>query len=162
MQVCRYTSYPYCDIDTGFPAEFAFYVNKTGWRARPRWAIQWEGVPTSFGRRSHVRSSHLSLTGILPQLYIIHTSWPLSQPLWKFAMSRRVTWCRSFPATTSGVCSPTPRPLKFTHLKARSFPTETFQAVLPGSQGHMDLINKATHTVHLVRQGHHLHGFEIR
>ncbi|KAJ9123210.1 hypothetical protein QFC22_001404 [Naganishia vaughanmartiniae] len=29
-------------------AEFAFYVNKTGWRARPRWAIQWEGVPTSF------------------------------------------------------------------------------------------------------------------
>lgn len=30
-------------------AEFAFYVNKTGWRARPRWAIQWEGFPTAFG-----------------------------------------------------------------------------------------------------------------
>jgi len=29
--------------------EFAFYVNKTGWRARPRWAIQWEGCPTAFG-----------------------------------------------------------------------------------------------------------------
>jgi hypothetical protein len=24
-------------------------VNKTGWRARPRWAIQWEGFPTAFG-----------------------------------------------------------------------------------------------------------------
>ncbi len=31
-------------------AEFAFYVNKTGWRARPKWGIQWEGYPTSFGK----------------------------------------------------------------------------------------------------------------
>jgi hypothetical protein len=30
-------------------AEFAFYVNKTGWRARPKWGIQWEGFPTAFG-----------------------------------------------------------------------------------------------------------------
>jgi hypothetical protein len=29
--------------------EFAFYVNKNGWRARPKWAIIWEGVPTAFG-----------------------------------------------------------------------------------------------------------------
>lgn len=29
--------------------EFAFYVNKNGWRARPRWAIVWEGMPTAFG-----------------------------------------------------------------------------------------------------------------
>ncbi|KIR25280.1 rho guanyl-nucleotide exchange factor [Cryptococcus deuterogattii LA55] len=28
--------------------EFAFYVNKNGWRSRPKWAIVWEGVPTSF------------------------------------------------------------------------------------------------------------------
>lgn len=28
--------------------EFAFYVNKNGWRARPKWAIIWEGVPTGF------------------------------------------------------------------------------------------------------------------
>ncbi|ODN82498.1 rho guanyl-nucleotide exchange factor [Cryptococcus wingfieldii CBS 7118] len=28
--------------------EFAFYVNKNGWRARPKWAIVWEGVPTAF------------------------------------------------------------------------------------------------------------------
>lgn len=31
-------------------AEFAFYVNKNGWRSRPKWAIVWEGVPTSFGK----------------------------------------------------------------------------------------------------------------
>lgn len=30
-------------------AEFAFYVNKNGWRARSNWIIQWEGVPTHFG-----------------------------------------------------------------------------------------------------------------
>ncbi|ORY26665.1 CNH domain-domain-containing protein [Naematelia encephala] len=28
--------------------EFAFYINKNGWRARPKWAIIWEGVPTAF------------------------------------------------------------------------------------------------------------------
>ncbi|KAK4689351.1 RHO1 GDP-GTP exchange protein 1/2, partial [Tremellales sp. Uapishka_1] len=28
--------------------EFAFYVNKNGWRARPKWAIIWEGAPTAF------------------------------------------------------------------------------------------------------------------
>lgn len=44
--------------------EFAFYVNKTGWRARPRWAIQWEGVPTSFGTspRSPTFGTRLTLT----------------------------------------------------------------------------------------------------
>lgn len=28
--------------------EFAFYVNKNGWRARSNWLVQWEGHPTSF------------------------------------------------------------------------------------------------------------------
>ena len=28
--------------------EFAFYVNKNGWRARSNWIIQWEGFPTHF------------------------------------------------------------------------------------------------------------------
>ncbi|GFZ48548.1 Rho1 guanine nucleotide exchange factor 1 [Saitozyma sp. JCM 24511] len=28
--------------------EFAFYVNKNGWRSRPKWAIIWEGMPTAF------------------------------------------------------------------------------------------------------------------
>ncbi|KAK4057754.1 RHO1 GDP-GTP exchange protein 2 [Microbotryomycetes sp. JL221] len=28
--------------------EFAFYVNKNGWRARQNWLIQWEGFPTTF------------------------------------------------------------------------------------------------------------------
>lgn len=30
-------------------AEFAFYVNKNGWRAKANWIIQWEGFPTTFG-----------------------------------------------------------------------------------------------------------------
>ena len=34
-------------------AEFAFYVNKNGWRSKPRWAIIWEGVPTAFGMCNH-------------------------------------------------------------------------------------------------------------
>lgn len=29
--------------------EFAFYVNKNGWRARSNWLVQWEGHPTAFG-----------------------------------------------------------------------------------------------------------------
>ncbi|KAG8926246.1 RHO1 GDP-GTP exchange protein 2 [Tulasnella sp. 418] len=28
--------------------EFAFYVNRSGWRARPNWIVHWEGTPTSF------------------------------------------------------------------------------------------------------------------
>ncbi|RHZ82349.1 hypothetical protein Glove_109g121 [Diversispora epigaea] len=28
--------------------EFAFFVNKGGWRSRPDWIIYWEGTPTSF------------------------------------------------------------------------------------------------------------------
>ena len=31
-------------------AEFAFYVNKNGWRAKSNWIVQWEGFPTSFGK----------------------------------------------------------------------------------------------------------------
>lgn len=31
-------------------AEFAFYVNKNGWRAKSNWIIQWEGYPTTFGK----------------------------------------------------------------------------------------------------------------
>ena len=34
------------DVDL---AEFAFYVNKNGWRAKSNWIIQWEGMPTTFG-----------------------------------------------------------------------------------------------------------------
>jgi len=32
--------------------DFAFYVNKNGWRSRQKWAIIWEGNPTSFGKSS--------------------------------------------------------------------------------------------------------------
>ena len=29
--------------------EFAFYVNKTGWRSRKEFMVYWEGSPTGFG-----------------------------------------------------------------------------------------------------------------
>lgn len=29
--------------------DFAFYINKNGWRSRPGWIIHWEGTPTAFG-----------------------------------------------------------------------------------------------------------------
>ena len=29
-------------------SEFSFFVNRNGWRARPEWKIDWEGLPTSF------------------------------------------------------------------------------------------------------------------
>ena len=29
--------------------EFAFYVNRSGWRARPQFMVHWEGYPTAFG-----------------------------------------------------------------------------------------------------------------
>lgn len=32
--------------------EFAFFVNKEGWRSRPEWIIHWEGNPNSFGKIS--------------------------------------------------------------------------------------------------------------
>lgn len=32
-----------------FNTEFAFYINRNGWRARPQFIIHWEGIPSSFG-----------------------------------------------------------------------------------------------------------------
>ncbi|EJU03635.1 CNH-domain-containing protein [Dacryopinax primogenitus] len=28
--------------------EFAFFVNKSGWRSRPHWIVYWEGIPSAF------------------------------------------------------------------------------------------------------------------
>lgn len=36
--------------------EFAFYVNKSGWRARHHFMIYWEGEPQSFGMLLEVRN----------------------------------------------------------------------------------------------------------
>ena len=30
--------------------EFAFYVNKTGWRSRKEFMVYWEGTPKAFGK----------------------------------------------------------------------------------------------------------------
>jgi hypothetical protein len=42
--------------------EFAFYVNKNGWRARPKWAIIWEGSPTAFGEYRELAIANPSFT----------------------------------------------------------------------------------------------------
>jgi len=47
--------------------EFAFYVNKNGWRARGRFIIFWEGAPTSFG--TSLLSSRDYLSDIAPALH---------------------------------------------------------------------------------------------
>ena len=38
--------------------EFAFYVNRTGWRSRKDFMVYWEGYPTAFGERLHVHDYH--------------------------------------------------------------------------------------------------------
>lgn len=38
--------------------EFAFYVNRTGWRSRKEFMVYWEGYPTGFGERLHLHDSY--------------------------------------------------------------------------------------------------------
>jgi len=45
-------------------AEFAFYVNKNGWRARGKWAIVWEGMPTAFGESDGLFPAHILITAM--------------------------------------------------------------------------------------------------
>jgi hypothetical protein len=33
--------------------DFAFYVNKNGWRSRKEFMVHWEGSPTGFGELSY-------------------------------------------------------------------------------------------------------------
>lgn len=44
--VCVVVSLLTCSFD----AEFAFYVNKTGWLSRKEFRIHWQGSPTGFGK----------------------------------------------------------------------------------------------------------------
>lgn len=37
-----------CHTDES-PTDFAFYVNKNGWRSRKDFMVHWEGSPTGFG-----------------------------------------------------------------------------------------------------------------
>ena len=37
------------DVTQSCILDFAFYINKNGWRSRPGWIIHWEGTPTAFG-----------------------------------------------------------------------------------------------------------------
>lgn len=81
--------------------EFAFYVNKNGWRSRPKWAIIWEGVPTAFGEFSITNGERK----LIDQLCNIPTSSLSSLHSSKCITSRRVIWCRSSRATTYRVYS---------------------------------------------------------
>ncbi|KAI3622906.1 ROM2 [Malassezia furfur] len=60
--------------------EFAFYVNKNGWRAKGNWIIHWEGHPTSFALHhpyvlafepSFIEVRHVE-TGVLHQVITGH------------------------------------------------------------------------------------------
>lgn len=60
--------------------EFAFYVNKNGWRAKGNWIIHWEGNPTSFALHhpyvlafepSFIEVRHVE-TGVLHQVITGH------------------------------------------------------------------------------------------
>ncbi|KAK4698508.1 RHO1 GDP-GTP exchange protein 1/2, partial [Phenoliferia sp. Uapishka_3] len=56
--------------------EFAFYVNKNGWRAKSNWIIQWEGMPTTFGAPTYarihcVRNTDLSISTALHYPYVL-------------------------------------------------------------------------------------------
>lgn len=50
--------------------DFAFYVNKNGWRSKPKWSVMWvwEGHPTSFGE--YYRSVSI-LTSAMQYPYVI-------------------------------------------------------------------------------------------
>jgi RHO1 GDP-GTP exchange protein 1/2 len=42
--------FPWCDhVRRWSMTDFAFYVNKNGWRSRKEFMVHWEGSPTGFG-----------------------------------------------------------------------------------------------------------------
>ena len=50
--------------------EFAFYVNKNGWRSRKEFMVFWEGSPTGFGEMPcHCSSGHHSYNAVLALHY---------------------------------------------------------------------------------------------
>lgn len=110
-------------VEAHIPSEFAFYVNKNGWRARPKWAIVWEGSPTAFGASS--RKDLLQVLTLL-QRYIIPTSWHLNLPLSKCGMSSLGTSCKSSPAPMFAACLQTPLHQSFKRPSAPLFTIHLF------------------------------------
>lgn len=55
--------------------DFAFYINKNGWRSRPGWIIHWEGTPTSFGE-THIASSVMGIVGLISFIFHLALSYP--------------------------------------------------------------------------------------
>jgi hypothetical protein len=60
--------------------EFAFYVNRNGWRSRKDFIVHWEGAPTGFGRWLHTTGLDV-LTEHATQHFITLTFSPLSPRL---------------------------------------------------------------------------------
>jgi hypothetical protein len=55
-----------------WPVEFAFYVNKSGWRSKRDVTIYWEGTPTGFGECGAVRCCGLALMSCSASLSVRH------------------------------------------------------------------------------------------
>lgn len=105
-------------------SEFAFYVNKTGWRAKHRWAIQWEGYPHAFGefQRRNLATFECANTftyafALVAQPFTTPTSSRSSPTLSKYDTSIREVSCRSSRAPTFVVYSPTHHPLRSIHRR---------------------------------------------
>ena len=93
-------------------SEFSFFVNRYGWRARPDWRIDWEGLPQSFALSYpwilafepnfiEIRNIETNAVHIIPgkMIRMLHTStrevrdfWTPSTLVW----SRKLTLNRSF------------------------------------------------------------------
>jgi hypothetical protein len=68
-------------------SEFAFYVNKTGWRSRKEFMVYWEGSPTGFGESERWR---IASTHTLDQRCIILMSSLSNQRSLRYGTLRRV------------------------------------------------------------------------
>jgi hypothetical protein len=51
--------------------EFAFYVNKNGWRTKANWLVQWEGRPTHFGTVLRNRVDLVNLSAALHHPFVL-------------------------------------------------------------------------------------------
>ena len=89
------------------PVEWAFFVDKHGFRARGDWKACWEGRPTAFG------TSHLTITLHIPNLIFMQPSTTRtlsrsSQPLSRSGMSSLVPSSKLSLETIYAVSSPSP------------------------------------------------------
>lgn len=85
--------------------DFAFYVNKNGWRARSNWLIQWEGHPTAFGVSPSTKMA-LAWADSSVQPFITLMCWLSSRPSSRCDTWRPALSCRSSPDQIYGKSCP--------------------------------------------------------